>query len=53
MIESDVILYASAERRVIDRDVTYEDSDHLKVPKTAHLHQRMFPRAGEKVVESW
>lgn len=53
MIESDVILYASPERRVIDRDVTYEDSDHLKMPKTAYMHQRMFPRAGEKVVESW
>lgn len=53
MIESDVILFASQDRRVIDRDVMYEDSDHLKLPKTSHLHQRMFPRAGEKMVESW
>jgi carbonic anhydrase/acetyltransferase-like protein (isoleucine patch superfamily) len=30
-IESDVILFASPERRVISRTVHYEDSDHLKV----------------------
>jgi UDP-N-acetylglucosamine diphosphorylase / glucose-1-phosphate thymidylyltransferase / UDP-N-acetylgalactosamine diphosphorylase / glucosamine-1-phosphate N-acetyltransferase / galactosamine-1-phosphate N-acetyltransferase len=53
-IESDVVLFASKERRVIDRDVKYEESDHLKMPPSvSNLHQRMFPRAGEKVIESW
>ncbi|HEX9018303.1 MAG TPA: DapH/DapD/GlmU-related protein [Anaerolineaceae bacterium] len=52
MIESDVILFATRERRVIDHDVTYEESDHLKLP-AAHLHTRLYPRDGENVVESW
>jgi carbonic anhydrase/acetyltransferase-like protein (isoleucine patch superfamily) len=51
-IESDVILFASKERRVIDRDIRYEDSDHLNLP-VAYLHNRSYPREGEKVVESW
>ena len=54
VIESDVILFASKERRVIDRDVSYEESDHLKLPPAiSNTHRRMFPRAGEKVIESW
>lgn len=52
MIESDVVLFASKERRVIDRDVTYEESDHLRLPM-AHLHPRSYPGEGENVVESW
>ena len=52
IIESDVILFASKERRVIDRDVTYEESDHLKLP-IANLHPRSYPREGDKEVESW
>lgn len=51
-IESDVVLFASPERRVIDRDVHYEDSDHHKL-SFAHLHPRLYPRAGEKVLDSW
>jgi carbonic anhydrase/acetyltransferase-like protein (isoleucine patch superfamily) len=51
-IESDVILFATKERRVIDRDVSYEESDHLKLP-IGHLHPRSYPREDEKVVESW
>ncbi len=51
-IESDVVLFATKERRVIDRDVSYEESDHLKLP-LAHLHPRSYPREGEKVVETW
>jgi carbonic anhydrase/acetyltransferase-like protein (isoleucine patch superfamily) len=51
-IESDVVLFASKERRVIDRDIRYEDSDHLNLP-VSHLHNRLYPREGEKVVESW
>ena len=54
VIESDVVLFATKERRVVDRDVSYEESDHLKLPlAVASTHQRMFPRAGEKVIESW
>lgn len=51
-IESDVILFASPERRVITKNITYEESDHHKIA-AAHLHQRMYPRSDEKVRESW
>lgn len=51
-IESDVVLAASKDRRVIDRDVTYEDSDHHRF-KSASLHQRLYPRQGEGALESW
>jgi carbonic anhydrase/acetyltransferase-like protein (isoleucine patch superfamily) len=51
-IESDVVLAASPERRVISRDVKYEDSDHHKM-KNASLHKRLYPRQGEKELESW
>ena len=51
-IESDVVLAASKERRVIDRDVRYEDSDHHTF-KSASLHQRLYPRPGEGALESW
>ena len=51
-IESDVILFASKERRVIDRDIHYEDSDHhilfLKNPPP-----RLYPRPGETADDSW
>src|SRR5512143_1199270 len=51
-IESDVVLAASKERRVIDRDVRYEDSDHHRL-RTAGLHRRLYPRPGEAQLESW
>jgi carbonic anhydrase/acetyltransferase-like protein (isoleucine patch superfamily) len=51
-IESDVILFASKERRVIDKNVTYEESDHHNT-RAAHLHKRLYPRKGEKIAESW
>jgi carbonic anhydrase/acetyltransferase-like protein (isoleucine patch superfamily) len=41
-IESDVILFASAERRVIDRTVHYGDSDHLKLEGGADLWSRLY-----------
>jgi carbonic anhydrase/acetyltransferase-like protein (isoleucine patch superfamily) len=50
-IESDVVLFASTERRVIERNVKYEDSDHHKLT-FSNLHQRLYPRAGEEE-ESW
>ncbi|MBE0699058.1 MAG: hypothetical protein IH586_19235, partial [Anaerolineaceae bacterium] len=52
VIESDVVLFPSRERRVIDRDVRYEDSDHLKT-SAAHLHTRSYPREDEKIIETW
>ncbi|MCL4824843.1 MAG: hypothetical protein KJZ57_11575, partial [Anaerolineales bacterium] len=54
-IESDVVLFASKERRVVDRDIRYEDSDHHKL-KNADLHRRLYPRGDEDrdaEVESW
>jgi UDP-N-acetylglucosamine diphosphorylase / glucose-1-phosphate thymidylyltransferase / UDP-N-acetylgalactosamine diphosphorylase / glucosamine-1-phosphate N-acetyltransferase / galactosamine-1-phosphate N-acetyltransferase len=51
-IESDVVLAASKERRVIDKDVKYEDSDHHKM-RNSHLHKHLYPRRGEKDLESW
>ena len=51
-IESDVVLAASKDRRVIDRDVRYEDSDHHKL-KSASLHRRLYPRPGERELETW
>lgn len=52
MIESDVVLVSSKDRRVIDRDIVYEDSDHHKM-RAANLHQRLYPRPGEGGVASW
>jgi hypothetical protein len=51
-IESDVVLAASKERRVIDRDVTFAESDHHRL-KQAHLHQTPYHKASREIVESW
>jgi len=51
MIESDVVLIPSNERRVITRNVRYEDSDHLKL-KNPGIHTRKYPRRGE-LSEEW
>jgi UDP-N-acetylglucosamine diphosphorylase / glucose-1-phosphate thymidylyltransferase / UDP-N-acetylgalactosamine diphosphorylase / glucosamine-1-phosphate N-acetyltransferase / galactosamine-1-phosphate N-acetyltransferase len=51
-IESDVVLIASQERRVIDRDVYLEDSDHLRFTDL-DLHHRLYPRPGEVIEETW
>ena len=54
MIESDVVLVASPERRVIRKNVTYEESDHHKLTaKQAKLHMRLYPKRGENATESW
>jgi UDP-3-O-[3-hydroxymyristoyl] glucosamine N-acyltransferase len=47
MIESDVVLVASPQRRVISRNVTFEESDHHTVG-TRTTHQRHYPRRDEK-----
>jgi carbonic anhydrase/acetyltransferase-like protein (isoleucine patch superfamily) len=52
MIESDVVIIASKDRRVIDRDIRYEDSDHLKLSPPIE-HPRLYPRPGENRQESW
>ncbi len=49
-IESDVVLAASAERRVIDRDITFDQSDHHEF-KTAHLHQTPYHK--KRDLEDW
>lgn len=41
-IESDVVLVSTSDRRVIDRDVRYDESDHHKLEK-AYLHKRLYP----------
>jgi carbonic anhydrase/acetyltransferase-like protein (isoleucine patch superfamily) len=53
-IESDVVLVASKERRVIDRNVRYEDSDHHKF-KVPGLHKRLYPPRDDasQLLESW
>ncbi len=51
-VESDVVLFASNNRRVIDRNIAYEDSDH-HATRIAHLHKRLYPRRGEKLAETW
>ncbi|MEJ2512267.1 MAG: hypothetical protein P8Y72_11795 [Anaerolineales bacterium] len=51
VIESDVVIVASDQRRIIDRNVPFEDSGpHLL--KSAHLHQRLYPQGREKQ-ETW
>jgi len=58
MIESDTVLVASPNRRVINRSVTYEESDHHFV-KGGDVHQRQYPRQDERIAtppsweESW
>lgn len=53
-IESDVVLIASKERRVIDRNVRFKDSDHHKFKKPG-LHERLYAPEGEATQEkeSW
>jgi carbonic anhydrase/acetyltransferase-like protein (isoleucine patch superfamily) len=40
-IESDVVLYASKERRVIKKNIRFEESDHHK-SQFSNLHQRLY-----------
>ena len=51
-IESDVVLVAQEGRRVIDRDIVYEDSDHHHLA-AKNNHKRLYPRPGEESGESW
>ncbi len=47
MIESDVILFASPQRRVISRNVAYEESDHHTAGVAGGVHRRQYPRREE------
>ena len=51
-IESDVVLAASKERRIIDRDIRFEDSDHHRM-KAAHMHQTPYHPQTHVDTESW
>lgn len=51
-IESDVVLVASDQRRVISKDVRFEDSDHHHLP-FAHYHKELYRPGGENNHESW
>lgn len=52
MIESDVVLFASQDRRVIRNDVHYEDSDHHQL-SFGGLHPRLYPRFGAVETHAW
>jgi len=49
-IESDVVLAASKERRVIDKNVRFEDSDHHKM-KSSNQHKVLYQK--QQDLESW
>jgi len=51
VIESDVVIVASDERRIIARNIPYEDSDHHKL-KAANMHQRLYA-PGRETQDSW
>ena len=51
-IESDVVLVASEERRVIAKDIRYKDSDHHNL-RLGNLHISMYHKDEETAVESW
>jgi len=51
-IESDVVLAASKERRIIDRDISFEDSDHHNL-KFSELHQVQYHEQAKGNSESW
>jgi acetyltransferase-like isoleucine patch superfamily enzyme len=51
-IESDVVLAASKERRMIDRDIAFEDSDHHHL-KFSELHQVLYHEQSKGDAESW
>ncbi len=54
MIESDVVLVALPERRVIMRNVSFEESDHHRIPN-GDVHRRFYPRIDEEqeFAEDW
>jgi carbonic anhydrase/acetyltransferase-like protein (isoleucine patch superfamily) len=51
MIESDVVLVASPQRRIITRNVTFEESDHHGLYIAGAVHRRLYPRQDEHEAE--
>ncbi len=51
MIESDVVLVASPQRRLITRNVTFEESDHHGLDIAGAVHRRLYPRQDEVEME--
>ena len=51
-IESDVVLAATQDRRVIMKNVSFEESDHHTL-RLGHLHMTPYHNKYEKDVESW
>jgi carbonic anhydrase/acetyltransferase-like protein (isoleucine patch superfamily) len=51
-VESDVILVAKEGHWLIDRNVSYEQSDHHNL-RGAELHKQLYPRHGTTESESW
>jgi len=59
-IESDVILFSTPSRRVVRKNISYEESDHHELrPEIAALHRQKYPRQSSENVgegaylESW
>jgi UDP-N-acetylglucosamine diphosphorylase / glucose-1-phosphate thymidylyltransferase / UDP-N-acetylgalactosamine diphosphorylase / glucosamine-1-phosphate N-acetyltransferase / galactosamine-1-phosphate N-acetyltransferase len=55
MIESDVVLVAGHQRRVISRSISYEESDHHAI-RFGEVHKRFYPRRDEhefELTEEW
>lgn len=55
MIESDVVLVASPQRRVISHNISFEESDHHTI-RYGDVHKRFYPRLDElqeEVHDSW
>ncbi len=46
-IESDSILLASPRRRVVMKNVSYEESDAQRIPGATRMHPRLYPRLDE------
>jgi carbonic anhydrase/acetyltransferase-like protein (isoleucine patch superfamily) len=51
-IESDVVLVPSSGRRIVDRDVPFEDSDHHRL-RAGYLHQVLYHQQPDRVPPSW
>ncbi len=52
MIESDVVLFSTPMRRIIRKNISYEESDHHELrPEIATLHRQKYPRAAGSEVD--
>lgn len=51
-IESDVILFSSPTRRIIRKNISYEESDHHELrPEIARLHKQKYPRRMDQAAD--